>query len=478
MPPTTSQSTVINAASEEATTTTTTADPPSLPQVDLDDLPLSSIASYASSVSKSLVLRFIGSSVTYGQLQLLEEDGTQHAFGSPFPAKLAKQYAIYKLDEPVVVRIVSPYFYFRCLTRGSLGFAESFILNELDLDSGVELSRLLVLLAANRVHASFDERELGLVARAAEFGAACMHQLFRRNTLTGAKRNIQAHYDLSNDMFATFLGETWVYSCAVYEKETDTLDQAQTQKLLRLITKLNIQPDDHVLEIGFGWGEASILMAKTYGCKVTGITLSEEQLKLAEPRAADQGVGDLIDFQLCDYRSLQGTYDKILSIEMMEALGHDYLGTFYKACDRLLKPDGLLAVQVITMPDSRYDVYRRTADFINTYIFPGGCCPSPGALSDACRANSSFELEAAENIGVHYASTLAQWQHRFLHNHAQLKKLGFDEVFMRKWAYYFSYCEAGFATRMLNTHQLLYSRVGNTHALPPQHDVPLTPPQS
>ena len=202
---------------------------PLLPTVSEAGKPPSGVSAYLSQLSRSLVFRFIGSSVQLGALNVIDVDGTEQSFGQPMPKQLSARYRIYNLDQPITLRVVNEYFYYRCLTGGGIGFAESFILNEIDLDSGMELSRLLVLLAVNRAHAEFDERNLGIAARLAEVGAACMHRLFRRNTLTGARRNIQAHYDLSNEMFATFLGETWVYSCAIFEKESDSLDQAQVR---------------------------------------------------------------------------------------------------------------------------------------------------------------------------------------------------------------------------------------------------------
>jgi cyclopropane-fatty-acyl-phospholipid synthase len=224
--PTTSNANSIIADARDATTTNPL---PALPTVPEADKPASALFSYLSQLSRSLVLRFIANSVKLGALTLIDVDGTEYNYGQPLPPDLSARYNIYKLDRPITLRVVNDYFYFRCLTGGGIGFAESFILNEIDLDSGSELSRLLVLLAVNRAHAEFDERDLGFAAWVAELAATGMHRIFRRNTLTGARRNIQAHYDLSNDMFATFLGKTWVYSCAIFEKDSDTLDQAQVR---------------------------------------------------------------------------------------------------------------------------------------------------------------------------------------------------------------------------------------------------------
>ena len=283
---------------------------------------------------------------------------------------------------------------------------------------------------------------------------AYWQHLAQHNKVGNTHANIRNHYDLSNEMFATFLSHDMTYSCAFWKEPHESLEQAQHNKLDLLISKLQVRPEHTVLEIGFGWGSLSIRMAKTVGCRVVGITLSKEQKALAEERVAAAGLGHLIEYHYVDYRTYHQssggrTFDRVVSCEMLEAVGHEYLPDFYKAVDELMKPHGLCVVQVITTPDDRYEDYRHSAEFINTHIFPGACCPSFGALTAAATAASTLTVELVQNIGVHYVPTLAQWRRNFMENKHKLLALGFDDVFIRKWEYYFHYCEVGFAMRAL-----------------------------
>jgi len=227
-----------------------------------------------------------------------------------------------------------------------------------------------------------------------------------------------------------------------------------------MIQKARIRAEDHVLEIGCGWGAFAIQAVRQTGCRVTAITLSTEQLQLAKERVKAAGLEDKISIELVDYRKVEGQYDKIVSIEMLEAVGHEFLANFFEVCDSLLKPNGLLVVQVITVPDFRYDKYRKSCDFIQKYIFRGGICPSLSALTNAMKT-SKFTVEQLENIGPHYAKTLRRWRENFIGNKDKIFSLGFDNVFFRKWIYYFCYCEAGFASRTLGDLQIIFTRPCN-----------------
>ncbi|KAI5212064.1 hypothetical protein E4T38_00739 [Aureobasidium subglaciale] len=308
--------------------------------------------------------------------------------------------------------------------------------------------------------------------------AKLTYLLRKTNTLTTARLNIAAHYDISNDMFAAFLSPDMTYSCPIWLPKSDpgsseeTLEQAQMRKLRRFITNAKIKEDDHVLEIGTGWGSFAILAVKETGCRVTSLTLSTEQKALAEQRIAEAGLTDRIEVLLCDYRALPTPrdgklYDKVVSIEMLEAVGKEYLDTYFQCVDKLLKPEGGVAVfQCITMPESRYDAYSNSDDFIRRYIFPGGHLPTITQLLDSVRAGSSCRLipESVENIGPHYAKTLRLWREEFMQNFEEKIKPSLLEehegmtdkdvdLFRRKWEYYFAYCEAGFVTKTLGDSQ-------------------------
>jgi cyclopropane-fatty-acyl-phospholipid synthase len=272
----------------------------------------------------------------------------------------------------------------------------------------------------------------------------------------GSLKNIHAHYDISNDLFTSFLDhKTLMYSSAIYEAIKapksqsglifrGTLEEAQIRKLETLLSRGQIQPGQTILDIGFGWGGLSIYAAKKYGCKVYGITLSVEQKSLAEKRVKKAGLEHLIHFEVVDYRTFsrraenRGRFHRVFSCEMIEAVGHEHLGDFFWAVERVLKSDGVLVMEAITTPESRYEAYLRSTDFINSIIFPGSCCPSLHALVNAAYENSTLTLDHIDNIGLHYARTLAEWRRRFNANEARVRSLGFDDVFLRTWNYYVS----------------------------------------
>ncbi|MDX2177217.1 MAG: DUF1365 family protein [Candidatus Sumerlaeia bacterium] len=350
-------------------------------------------------------------------------------------------------------------FFSRCLADGDIGFAESYMAGEW---STPDLTATLAFFADNIQNVNEDQPATALLGSLANRAA----HLLRRNSRAGSRRNIAAHYDLSNDFFQLFLDPaTMMYSSGVYPSPETTHHEAQVAKLDAIISKAYLKPTDHVLEIGCGWGGFAIRAAQTIGCRVTGITLSKEQLAFAKARIAECGLEGRIDLRLIDYRDLEGSFDKVVSIEMIEAVGHENLPAYFAAIDRLMKPDGLAVIQGITMPDQRYARYLRNCDFIQKHIFPGAVCPSITAMVNAMTSASRLIVHRVDDIGVHYARTLREWRDRFLAKRAEVEQLGFDNRFIRMWEYYFCYCEAGFSTRTISNVQLVLTRPNN-RALP------------
>jgi cyclopropane-fatty-acyl-phospholipid synthase len=334
---------------------------------------------------------------------------------------------------------------------GGLGAGEAYMAGRWHCDDLTGLARLFlrnpqVLYGLNRG----PGRIMALVNKA-------WHAL-RRNTVRGSRRNIAAHYDLGNDMFSLFLDDTMMYSCAIFEHPRATLKQASMAKLDRVCRKLELQPGDHLLEIGTGWGGLAIHAARHYGCRVTTTTISGEQYRMTRERVEQAGLGDRITVLCEDYRNLTGEYDKLVSIEMIEAVGHAYFDTYFATCSRLLKPDGLMLLQSITIADQRYAAAKRAVDFIQRYIFPGGCLPSVAVLGDAVARNTDMRIVHLEDIGPHYATTLQRWRERFMARLDAVRKLGYPEEFIRMWEYYLCYCEGGFRERAIGTVQLLLGK--------------------
>ena len=279
----------------------------------------------------------------------------------------------------------------------------------------------------------------------------------QRNTPTGSARNISRHYDLSNDLFALFLDPTMTYSAAVFEPG-DTLETAQTRKYETLCRMVDLRPSDHLLEIGSGWGGFAMHAAATRGCRVTTATISAAQAALARERVAAAGLSDRVKVILRDYRDIEGRYSKIVSIEMLEAVGEEYWPVFFATCDRLLKPGGSMGLQTITMPHRRYLASRHAYGWIHKYIFPGGLIPSREAIDRSLRDASTLGVTHAAEIGHHYATTLRHWRTRFLEQRERVHALGFDHTFVRMWEFYLAYCEAGFATGAIGDVQLRLAR--------------------
>jgi len=329
---------------------------------------------------------------------------------------------------------------------GEIGFGEAYTDGDWTTD---DLPGLLTLLSANAE--LIDDRNV--MTAAIGHGLNRLRHWLRANTVRGSSRNIREHYDLSNDFFATFLDPGMTYSSAEFRDEDESLAQGQRNKLQTIIEKAQLNSCDHVLEIGCGWGSFAIEAVRQTGCRVTGITLSHEQLALARERVRDAGLEEQIDLQLCDYRHIAGQYDKIVSIEMLEAVGHAGLKAFFQVCGQALRPGGRAVIQVITIPDRKYDAYRTSSDWIRKHIFPGGHLPSLGAMTEAMK-HSRLTLSRLENYGLDYSRTLDLWRQTFLAKRQEILALGYDEKFLRKWEYYFSYCQAGFTNRIIDLAQL------------------------
>jgi len=345
-------------------------------------------------------------------------------------------------------------FYRDVVFGGSLGAAESYIRGRWSCSDLTTLCRIF----ARNLNLS-DGMEKGW-ARLPATAAKLFHWL-HRNTRSGSARNIGAHYDLGNDFYQLFLDETMTYSCGIFEEESSTLEEASIAKLDRMCQKLDLRPDDHVLEIGTGWGGWAIHAAGRYGCRVTSTTISKEQYSWAVDRVRRQGLENRVEILLRDYRDLEGLYDKAVSIEMIEAVGHEFLGDYFAKVSSLLKPDGLFALQGITVTDRRYEQYRRGVDFIQRFVFPGSCLTSVSAMFRAAAERSDMQPIHFEDIAPHYARTLLEWRRRFLANLHRVRELGYSEEFIRLWEYYLCYCEAGFLERHVGNAQLVLAKPRN-----------------
>ncbi|MFG6178560.1 class I SAM-dependent methyltransferase [Halomonas sp. THAF12] len=350
----------------------------------------------------------------------------------------------------------------RLALGGTVGAGEAYMDGDWDADDPVALVRLF---AANLERVN-GEMEGGL-AGAGRWLLGALYRL-QRNSLNGSRRNIAAHYDIGNELFATFLDRHhWMYSSAVFPGADASLEEASTHKLDLMLERLDVRPHHHLLEIGTGWGGLAIHAARTRGCRVTTTTISDEQYAHTARRLAEEGLADRVTLLKRDYRELEGRYDRLISVEMIEAVGHQYLDTYLGTLDRLLTDDGMAMLQAITIRDQRYEAAKREMDFIKRYIFPGGFLPSHRALLDGLTRCTSLNLVSLDEIGLHYARTLREWRHRFEANLDTVRRLGYDERFIRMWRYYLCYCEGGFLERTIGTSQWLLAKPG-------AHPAPLT----
>jgi cyclopropane-fatty-acyl-phospholipid synthase len=340
-------------------------------------------------------------------------------------------------------------FYGEVVFGGSIGAGEAYMQGYFECDNLTNLIRLMV-----RNQSLLDDIESSFAKITAPI-QAWLHRV-NKNTQTGSRRNISAHYDLGNDFFKLMLDPTMMYSSAIFETPKQTLEEASIAKLKSICRKLDLKPTDHVLEIGTGWGGFAIYAAKNYGCKITTTTISQAQYQLARERIKDAGLENKIEVLLSDYRDLTGQFDKLVSIEMIEAVGHQFYDTYFGACGRLLKPNGMMLLQAITIADQRYASAIKSVDFIQRYIFPGSCIPSVTAMLNSITKSSDMRLFDLEDIGPHYATTLARWRDNFFEKIAEVRQLGYPETFIRMWDFYLCYCEGGFEERALgDVHMLL-----------------------
>jgi cyclopropane-fatty-acyl-phospholipid synthase len=396
---------------------------------------------------QNLVLRYL-SKMDKGTLYLTLADGEELTMGTG------------EGNIKAAIQVNNDEFYKRIILFGDIGFGEAYVDGLWDTDNITNVIKWVLLNIDNAPGVSGSKTQTMGLNLLKWFNK--LTHFKRANTIDGSRKNISAHYDLNNDFFASFLDATMTYSSAYFYKDGLTLHEAQLAKYERLCQQLHLKPTDHVLEIGSGWGGNAIYMAQNYGCRVTSLTISAEQHKLAVERVEAAGLSHRVSIELRDYRTLEGQYDKIVSVEMLEAVGHKFLDTYFKKCHDLLKKRGLLAIQVITSPDSRYDSLRNGVDWIQKHIFPGSLLPSVGAINSSVNRTGDMALVDLKDIGADYATTLKLWYAQFNANLPQVRALGFDDTFIRKWNYYLCYCEAAFAMRNINTMQLVYSRPNNT----------------
>ncbi|HEY9035089.1 MAG TPA: cyclopropane-fatty-acyl-phospholipid synthase family protein [Pseudomonadales bacterium] len=396
------------------------------------------ISGWADSSARKVVHQWL-SRLSDGQLKL-EDHGSTCWFGETAAESPA-----------AIVRIHDARFYREVLAGGSVGAAEAFMLGYW---SSPEPVAVVQLMARNLQRLHDLEKKMPWVSRI----ALSAFERVRANTRSGSRRNIAAHYDLGNAFFSLFLDREMMYSSAIYPTADATLEQASFFKRDHICQRLQLNADDRVLEIGTGWGGMAIHAAQHYGCHVTTTTISREQYEYALARVEAMGLSDRIDVRLCDYRDLEGQYDKIISVEMIEAVGHRFMPVFFEGCQKLLKEEGVMLIQAITIPDQRYDNSRKRVDFIRRYIFPGGCLPSVARMQSITAKHTDFQWVGLEDITLDYARTLADWRERFLSQLSVVREQGFDETFIRMWHFYFAYCEGGFRERAVTTHQCLLAR--------------------
>ena len=393
------------------------------------------------------VLLGAASRIRIGRLTVELPDGRRRSFGDLASDRHGE---IVIHDRAAMVRL---------LIDGETGAGEAYMDGQW---SSPDLAGLLLLAALNR-------QELALVGgwwRLPTQAARIVAHRLRRNTPLQARRNIASHYDLSNDLYRLFLDESLTYSSAVFADPSQPLVDAQRTKYARVADLAGVEPEMHVLEIGSGWGSFAIYLAAERGARVTTITISEEQAKLARERVSDAGLADRVSVELRDYRDVQGEFDAIVSIEMLEAVGHEYFPAFFETCDRVLRRGGRIGLQSITYPDARYEEQRRGANWIQKYIFPGGLLPSLAVIERATH-RTSLLVTGVTDIGPHYAPTLRTWRERFMGNLDAVRALGFDERFVRMWEYYLALCEAGFAAGIFQDLQIGFQKRGGVRPVTP-----------
>ncbi len=384
--------------------------------------------------------------LTLGSLQLELPDGHTLHFGNGTEVKAR-------------VRVINNEFFVKSVLYGDIGFAESYLDGDWHTDNIYDIIHWFIInLDANPALTGKGIRKyaLNLFRVVNSFTHSA-----RKNTINGSKRNIAEHYDLGNDFYKLFLDKSMTYSSAIFKLPEQSLEEAQSEKYDRLCREINLKSSDHVLEIGSGWGGFALHAARNYGCRITTVTISEEQFKYAHDLFLSEGLSNQIDIHLQDYRTLEGSYDKIVSIEMLEAVGHRYLPVYFEKVNELLKPNGCIGLQVITSQDKRYEEFRNDVDFIMKHIFPGSQTPSITAIQQAINKVSDLNLHDAKDIGLDYTKTLRFWFNAFNNRLDEVNGLGMNDKFIRKWNYYLQYCEAAFRLRHITVMQLVYTRPNN-----------------
>ncbi len=383
----------------------------------------------------------------HGGMRMIHPDGSSHVLGAPGAGITAE------------MRIRHTGFFKRCALFGNVGFGEAYVDGDWETDDvAAVISWFIMNLSKTQGPRTSSGKVafvnlLNLVNRA--------HHLLRPNSVATSRRNIAEHYDLGNEFYALWLDETMTYSAARFEHAGQSLAGAQRSKYDALCQKLQLKPGDHVLEIGCGWGGFSSHAAREHGCRVTAVTISQEQHKFATERIAREGLSHLVEIRLQDYRHITGQFDKIASIEMLEAVGDKFLETYFAKCAEVLKPDGLLAFQMITVADCQHLDLSKGVDWIQKHIFPGSLLLSVGRVNEAINRTSDLFMHGLEDLGASYARTLRVWFDQFNARLSKVKALGFDDRFARKWNYYLQYCEAAFATRNISVVQVVYTRPNN-----------------
>jgi cyclopropane-fatty-acyl-phospholipid synthase len=408
---------------------------------DITGLPIQHLMSKATRLqrlARSLLFRKLAQ-IHSGKI-VIDEGSAVHSFGDDHADALT-----------AYVIVSHPSFYPAVAFNGSIGGGESYMQQHWHTPDLVTLVRIMV---SNMSMLDALDGGKAVIARVMD---KIMH-LRNRNTLEGSRKNISAHYDLSNEFFATFLDPSMMYSSAIFRDEQQSLHEASINKLNHICQRLQLKPGDHLIEIGTGWGSMAIHAARHYGCKVTTTTISQEQFNHASMRVKAEGLEGQVELLLKDYRDLTGKYDKLVSIEMIEAVGHEYFSNYFEKCSSLLKADGLMLIQAITISDQRYESAKRTVDFIQRYIFPGGCLPSNSVIAWHVAKHTDLQIVGLEDITRDYAMTLERWRKTFLGKVRDIQGQGFGPDFIRMWDYYLAYCQGGFMERVIHTAQIVMAK--------------------
>ena len=410
-------------------------------QVDVKHIAkLPSVKSWRSTaLAKRLVFKLFNQ-LRHGEL-VIQDGDTTHRFGG----------GDVSIAPSATVVIHEQRAYSRILTGGTMGAAEAYIDGDWSTEQLTDVTR--VFSANIPILEAMKHKQNWFIKAGVKLAHAA-----RKNSVSGSRENIAAHYDLGNEFFSLFLDPSLMYSSAVYPKGSDNLAEASQHKLKLICENLELKPTDHLVEIGTGWGGMAIYAAENYGCKVTTTTISKEQLDYARAEVERRGLQDKVTLLFEDYRNLSGQFDKLVSIEMIEAVGHEYFDTYFGRVSSLLKPNGKAVIQAITINEQRYEDYRKSVDFIKRYIFPGGCLPSLNIISGALTRTTDMQIIDLRDIAIDYAKTLKHWHEAFMAELDAVKSLGFDEKFIRMWRFYLSYCEGGFRERIIGTYQITMAK--------------------